>query len=135
MRAICSTSGIPGVPGAFHKIPLWPRLRYTRLVFLLSASMSGSTSERSSLYEQCHSTMAPFLSASSGKPAPTFQSCRALSMTVSPASRAACTSSIQVFRVHKVEIRMDAGMSITEGRMAISPGDAVPALVWKTTEM
>jgi hypothetical protein len=29
---------------------------------------------------------------------------------------------------------MDAGISITEGRIAISPGDAVPALVWKTTE-
>ena len=102
--------------------------------------MSGGTSEASSLYGHAHSTIVPFLSASSGSPAPTFHSCRPLATTESPAARAAKTSSTHVLSVARLEMRIDLGSVASEphialyrGRHTASAGAAAPQCLITTT--
>ena len=124
---ICSTSIAPPEPGFVKSIPLMDRSRVTRLAFFDSASTRGVISESSSSYGHVKVRIVPFLSASSGRPAPTCQSCTAFATTVKPACRAANTSSIQVFRIATTEIVMDLGSRATNSKRASSEGVAVPA--------
>ena len=101
----------PVASAPVHEMPLSERSRYTRLLFFSSASSSGGISTDMSLYVHVKVLIAPFCSASSGRPAPTFQSWMALSTTLKPACRASLTSSIHVFSVASVEIRIDFGSS------------------------
>ena len=97
-------------------------------VFLMSASSSGGgTSAFSSVYEQAQSTIDPFLSASSGKPAPTCHSCEPLVVTEMPASRDCCTMSIHVLSEASVEMLIDVGMAEASPAIAWIDGPAVPA--------
>ena len=62
--------------------------------------------------------IAPFLSASSGSPAPTFHSWMPFAITVSPACRALCTSSIHVISEASVETIMETGSAEIKGSMS-----------------
>ena len=53
----------------------------------------------SSRYEHVHSEITPFLSASSGRPPPTFHSCHALDLIEMPALLASSTSATHVLSV------------------------------------
>ena len=94
-----------------HSRPAIAKLRRVRLAFLMSASIRGGTSPSDKMYVHDHSNSAPFLSASSGSPWPTCQSCAALTRTLIPASRAEYTSSIHVLSIVTTEMVMDLGSS------------------------
>ena len=125
----CSSSGTPVAFVPTHVKPLKVRSRLMRLELRESASISGLISAPSRWYGHFHSTIVPFLSASSGKPAPTSQSWSALAPIVRPAARAPNITSIHSFSIAMVEMRIEVGSTAANSSMASSESDAVPAWV------
>ena len=74
-----------------------------------------------------HSLIAPFLSASRGKPPPTFHSCQTFIGMLMPAALDCSTISSHVLSVARVEIVMDCGNSWAKSSIARSVGRAVPS--------